>query len=154
MNRAVLFLAVIGWCATSSADDAPFRLSADEAAVIDQANAERKKAGLDPLKPNPKLAAAARAHAANMAKQDKLDHDLDGKTPSDRVTTAGYVWSRTGENIGWNYPTPKAAVAGWMDSPPHKANILSTDYTEIGIGVAKNAKGERYWVQVFGTPRK
>ncbi|HJZ53873.1 MAG TPA: CAP domain-containing protein, partial [Gemmataceae bacterium] len=103
-------------------------------------------------RPNARLFEAARAHAANMAKQDKLEHDLDGITASERVTTAGYRWSRTGENIAWSAPTPKEVVAGWMDSPPHKANILSEEFTEIGVGVASNAKGERYWVQVFGTP--
>lgn len=129
------------------------KLSADESAVIELVNAERKKAGLPPLKPNAKLMAAARDHAANMAKQEKLEHDLDGKTPADRVKTAGYKFAATGENIGWNYPTPMTAVAGWMNSPPHKENILNAGYTEIGVAVKKSAKGEPYWVQVFGKPR-
>src|SRR3954451_2607533 len=67
-----------------------FKLSADEQAVIDLTNAERKKADkcLEPLKMNPKLTEAARKHAANMAAQEKLEHELDGKTPSDRAEAA------------------------------------------------------------------
>ena len=128
--------------------------SEDEKAVIELTNAERKKADLPPLKPNPKLLVAARAHAANMAKQDKLAHELDDKTPEDRLKAAGYKYSRWGENIGGQYDTPKVAVAAWMDSQIHKDNILNKDFTEIGIAVAKNEKGERYWVQVFAAPRE
>lgn len=130
------------------------KLSADEQAVLDDTNAERKKAGLDPLTVDAKLLAAARGHAANMAKTDRLDHTLDGLTAADRVKAAGYEFSRTGENIAWNQKTPKAAVAGWMQSAGHKENLLNTDFTQIGVAAAKNAKGEPYWVQVFGTPKK
>ncbi len=130
------------------------KLTKEEQVTIDLTNAERKKAELKPLAANPQLMAVARAHAANMAKQDKLEHTLDGKEPAERVKDAGYKYSATGENIAWNAITPKEVMKGWMDSPPHKENILRPEYTEIGVAVAKNNKGERYWVQVFGTPRK
>jgi uncharacterized protein YkwD len=138
--------------ATDDKKDAP-KLSAEEKALIEATNAERKKAELDPLAPNPKLLEVARGHAANMAKQDKLAHDLDGKTPADRVKEAGYPYTRTAENVAWNQPTPKAVVAVWMNSPQHKENILTAEFTEIGVAVARNAKGEPYWVQVFAAPR-
>lgn len=147
----ILTLGAIG----ARTDDATaLKLTADEAAVIEKTNAERKKADLKPLEPNPKLLAAARKHAENMAAQDKLEHVLDEKTLADRVTAAGYKYARTGENIAWNAKDPGAAVAGWMDSKPHRENILQEEYTEIGVAVAKNAKGEPYWVQVFGKPRE
>src|SRR5579871_6416930 len=104
LARSVAVLPVLLAAAAAPPDE--FKLSENEQAVVDLTNAERKKAGLDPLKPNPKLFDAARSHVANMAKQDKLEHDLDGKTSADRVTAAGYVFARTGENIGWNYQTP------------------------------------------------
>ncbi len=128
------------------------KLSAEEQAVIDLTNAERKKAdkGLQPLKLNPKLMDAARKHAANMAAQEKLEHDLDGKTPADRADDAGYKWRSLSENIAARPETPKAALESWMDSPPHRANILEDKYTEIGVAVAKSKKGDLYWVQVFG----
>ena len=132
-----------------------FPLSADERAVIDLTNAERKTANKDkelpPLKMNEKLMEAARKHAENMAAQEILEHELDGKTPADRVKAAGYKSRVWGENIAESQPTPKEVVAGWMDSPPHRANILSAEFTEIGVAVAKSKTGTRYWVQVFGT---
>jgi len=127
-------------------------LTKEEQKVLDLTNAERKKAGLEPLKVNAKLMALARDHSKNMAKQNKLDHTLDNKTPSQRMTDAGYNWSASAENIYWNATTPEQAVEGWMNSSGHKANILGK-YTEIGIGLAKSDKGEPYWTQVFGTPR-
>jgi uncharacterized protein YkwD len=133
---------------------ADLKLSRDEQAVIDLTNAERKKADLPPLKADAKLMAAARAHAANMAKQDKLEHKLDCREPKDRVEAAGYEYSLVGENIAWNAKSPKQVVEGWMGSELHKENILKTEFTEIGVAVAKSEKGERYWVQVFGTPRE
>ena len=99
------------------------------------------------------LTAAARGHAANMAKQGKIEHTLDDKTVSDRVKAAGYEFRRVGENIAWNQKTPKDVVAAWMSSKGHKENLLNDQYTQLGIAVAKSSEGEPYWVQVFGTPR-
>jgi len=125
------------------------KLSKEEQGVIELTNVERKKAELPPLKANAQLMAAARSHAENMAKQDKLDHVLDEKKPADRVKDAGYKYGYVGENIAWNQDNPKEVLEAWMDSQPHKENILKKDYEEIGVAVVKNAKGERYWVQVF-----
>ncbi|VTT98481.1 SCP-like extracellular OS=Actinosynnema mirum (strain ATCC 29888 / DSM 43827 / NBRC 14064 / IMRU 3971) GN=Amir_4392 PE=4 SV=1: CAP [Gemmataceae bacterium] len=125
-------------------------LSKEEQGVIDLTNAERKKADLPPLKANPKLMAAARGHGENMAKQDKLDHVLDDKKPADRVKDAGYKYAAVGENVAWNQKDPAQVVEAWMNSEGHRANILKKEYEEIGVAVAKNAKGEPYWVQVFG----
>ena len=151
-----LFLAVCLFALPATADEPKadeVKLSDDERAVLDATNAERKKAELKPLATNAKLLAAARKHAANMAEQDKLEHTLDDKTSADRVTAAGYDYRKTGENIAWNPPAPKEAVAGWMDSKPHRENLLNGEFTDIGVAVAKNKKGEPYWVQVFGTPK-
>lgn len=133
-------------------DKEAVKLSTEEQGVIDLTNAERKKAdkGLEPLKMNPKLMEAARKHAANMAAQEKLEHVLDEKSPADRAEAAGYEWTTIGENIAQGPETPKKVVAGWMDSPPHRGNILNDEYTEIGVAVAKSKSGELYWVQVFG----
>ncbi|AMV29689.1 Cysteine-rich secretory protein family protein [Gemmata sp. SH-PL17] len=160
MNRlaCLLFAITPSFFSGAPADDkkdAPredLKLTADEQAVVDLTNAERKKADLQPLKPNPQLMEAARGHAQNMAKQDKLEHVLDDKTPADRTKAAGYKSGTIGENIAWNQKSAKDVVAGWMDSEMHRDNILKKDYTEIGVAVAKNEKGEPYWVQVFGKP--
>lgn len=148
-------LAPLAW-ADDKKDDkkSELKLTADEEAVIVLTNAERKKAEkeLPPLKMNPQLMAAARKHAANMAAQGKLDHKLDDKDPGDRTKAAGYTSEFVGENIAWNQKSPQDVVKAWMDSEGHRENILHAEYTEIGVAVAKNKKGEPYWVQVFGKP--
>jgi uncharacterized protein YkwD len=152
-----LFLLVLSLVALSSATvkqraENQLKLSADEQALLDLTNAERKKANLKPLLPNARLFAAARSHAANMAKQEKLEHELDGKGMAERIHGEGYVFSRAGENIAWNHKTPKEAITGWMNSEGHRMNILTPEFTQVGLGIAKSAKGELYWVQVFATP--
>jgi uncharacterized protein YkwD len=107
---------------------------------------------LSPLKMNPSLMEAARKHAENMAAQDKLSHTLDDKEPPDRAKAAGYKSDFVGENIAWGQKSPKQVVESWMDSEAHRANVLHKEFTEIGVAYAKNAKGEPYWVQVFGKP--
>ncbi|HVK13817.1 MAG TPA: CAP domain-containing protein [Gemmataceae bacterium] len=153
MRSPLVVLLLIPALAVAQPKAKEFKLSEDEQGVLDATNAERKAEGLPPLKPNPKLFAAARAHSENMAKQSKLDHVLDEKTPADRVKAAGYAFRMVGENVEHNAPTPAEAVKDWMNSPGHKANILNKDFTEIGIAVARNDKGEPYWTQVFARPR-
>ncbi len=153
--RAFALRALLTTVATAVADEKKSggcKLSADEQAVFDQTNAERKKAGLAELKACPELFAAARGHSANMARLAVLAHDLDGKTFVDRITAAGYKFAAAGENVAWNHPTPKEAVDGWMLSPGHRANVLNPAFTEIGVAVATSAAGERYWTQVFAAP--
>ena len=128
-------------------------LSAEEQEVLDAANAERAKSKLAALKSSSALMKVARAHATNMAKQKVLVHTLDEKSFSKRIDEAGYTFWSAGENIALGQKTGKEAVADWMTSPGHKANILSKDYTEIGIGRAVSKDGETYWVQVFARPQ-
>src|SRR5262249_36810050 len=101
------------------------------------------------------LCEVARAHSANMAKQRKQEHTLDGKNASDRVQAAGYEDVSLGENIiSGRRCTPRDAFAGWMDSPPHRDNILKARFQEVGIGVASNDRGEVDSTEVLALPRK
>jgi uncharacterized protein YkwD len=129
-----------------------FKLSDDERAVLDLTNAERQKAGLPAFRPSAQLFEAARSHAANMARQGSLDHFLGGTTPAGRILGTGYRFSACGENIAWNQASPRDAIASWMNSYGHRGNVLNGGYTEIGVAMAKSARGERYWIQVFATP--
>lgn len=138
--------------ALSIAEDPPLNMSAEEQEVVKLTNAQRKLAGLEELQPNIKLFQSARLHAANMAKQNKLDHELDGKTMVDRLQATGYNLESVAENIAWNQKTPRKLIAGWMDSEGHKKNMLTGDFVHIGAGMAKNDKGELYWVAVYATP--
>lgn len=135
------------------AQTATLELSADEQAICELTNAERAKAGLPAMAPDATLFAAARSHSANMARQNKLSHKLDGKEVDDRVEAAGYNYIFVGENVAWNQDSPAKAMKSWMNSSGHRANILSKDYTQIGVGIARNGGGEPYYTQVFGRPR-
>ena len=74
-----------------------------------------------------------------------------GQQPWDRVSAAGISgWQSVGENIAYGYPTPEAVEDTWMNSPGHRANILNSGYTHIGVG-AYNDNGTLYWTQVFAT---
>src|SRR5690242_15636055 len=96
-----LLAAALPGAGLSFADTKPdeTKLSKEEQRVLDLANEARAKEKLPPLKANATLAQVARAHAANMAKQHKMDHVLDGKNPAQRVDKAGYDYSSMGENI-------------------------------------------------------
>ena len=126
--------------------------SAQERSLLALTNAERTKAGLSPLRAAPILSRAARAHAANMAHQQKLDHTLDGKTFAQRIADTGYSASAVGENIAQAGNDPGEAIAIWMKSPTHKDNLLNPGYHEIGVGIAVDAKGLVYYTLIFAAP--
>jgi uncharacterized protein YkwD len=155
-------LAVLVWISVSllsaGAQNPPakkeaFKPTDEEQAIVDLTNKEREKLKLPPLKANEKLFQAAKVHSANMAKQNMLVHELDGKNPAHRVRSTGYVYAFVGENVAWNQRSPEQLLKEWMESEHHRANILDRRFREIGIGIAKNDKGEPYYTQVFGTPR-
>lgn len=121
-----------------------------EQAVHTQINDYRQKQGLPPLTINKNISDIARTHSQNMA---------DGKVPfshngfQERVqaiaTTISY--SSAAENVAYNmgYTDPATkAVKGWLNSSGHLKNIRG-NYNLTGIGVAKNAKGEYYFTQLF-----
>jgi uncharacterized protein YkwD len=138
-----------------AAQEAPLKLAAEEKEVLELTNVERKNKDLGPLKLSPHLVQVARAHATNMAKQEKMEHKLDGKTPFDRLRDAGYRYARTGENIAAGDPeasTPPLVMKAWMESKNHRDNILQPDFTELGVGTARDRSGRIYYVQVFARP--
>ena len=138
-------------------EDDKFDMSREERTLLDLLNKEREKEKLPPLRPHPLLFKAARGHSANMAKQEKLEHVLDGKTPGQRVLAAGYDYGKVSENIAVSdsekAPLPMI-VKSWMESKTHRDNLLSDKVTETGLGIAKSEKGEVYFTQVFARPRK
>jgi uncharacterized protein YkwD len=151
-----LALATIQVGSARQTGEPEFKLTGDEQKLLELTNAERKKENLPPLAVNQLLCKVARAHSQNMAKQEKLQHDLDEKTPFDRLDDAKYEFRRAAENILQNAgdSSPADMLKLWMDSPTHRANILKEDLTEIGLGFAKNDKGELYVTQVLAAPLK
>jgi len=112
-------------------------------------------AAAPPLRLNRALDAAATAHSTDMARLRYFSHkEKNGSMVGDRARTAGYAWRTIGENIASGQRTPHEAVAGWLDSPGHCANIMNAAFAEMGIGYAINpVRGTVYWTQVLGRAR-
>ena len=154
---ASLFVAADDKKESSKGETTKFEMTKKERKLLDLVNKERTKADLPALQPHPLLFKAARDHAANMAKQRKMEHNLDGKRPAQRVEDAGYDWGKVAENLITADQTDVALetiVKGWMDSKIHRENILLKDVNETGLGIATNAKDEIYFAQVFARQRK
>lgn len=122
-----------------------------------ETNKHRQQVGLPALTANAKLAAAAQAKLNDMFARRYFEHvGPDDKGPSDWVGGAGYTYLRVGENLALgNFASDAELVQAWMDSPGHRANILSPGFTEIGIAVKSGTfEDKQTWlaVQEFGLP--
>jgi uncharacterized protein YkwD len=119
-----------------------------EQQVMDLANADRAQQGLAPLKWDPALAQAAADHAQLMAQQPALSHQYPGE--ADLVTrcgAAGAHFRSIAENVALA-PSPQALEKEWMNSAPHRANILNPAMNNIGVGLVKKG-GNYYAVEDF-----
>ncbi len=115
-------------------------------------NAERAKAKLTKLVLNTRLTASAEQHAKDMADRETMDHKGgDGSTPFDRIKGQGYNYRRAAENIAFGQFSVEVLMDGWMNSPPHKKNILGR-FSQIGMAYATSKNGTPYWCVNFGTP--
>lgn len=118
--------------------------------VAAMVNKERAKAGLRALVLDEKLSDIARLKSGDMRVHNYCGHEspIYG-SPFDMLANFGVVYQRAGENVAMGYRTPEEVMAGWMDSPGHRRNILGDDYEKIGVGVVINTYGSAYWTQLF-----
>lgn len=87
---------------------------------------------------NEQLSAAATAKAQEMAAENYWSHNTPaGKRPWSFITATGYQYQAAGENLAYGFSNATATVNGWMQSETHRANILDTNYREVGFGVAQ-----------------
>lgn len=126
--------------------------------MLVRVNAARKRAGLKPLRLNAVLAKAAQRHAEDMLVRGYFDHKSpSGTTVRERSRAAGYRWGAIGENIAFGQTSVDEVVETWLDSPGHRKNILSPNFSELGVGLAlgkgPDGKFQVLWVQNFGAPR-
>ncbi len=114
-------------------------------------NRERRGRGLVALRANRRLALAARRHASDMVRYSYFAHNSrSGVRFTSRIVRTGYArgaanW-RVGENLAWGAgggSTPRSIVRGWMNSPPHRANILNRRFRDLGMGVAPGVPVQR-----------
>lgn len=126
--------------------------------IISQTNKERANNGKTKLTENKMLDRSAQVKADDLLKRQYFAHTApDGKTVSDLVATQGYAYIKIGENLALgNFASDEEVVTAWMNSPGHRANILDSQFTEIGVGVARGLyEGHMVYfaVQHFGRPR-
>ncbi|ACL75780.1 CAP domain-containing protein [Ruminiclostridium cellulolyticum] len=118
--------------------------------VVELVNAERAKNGLKPLTMNSQVNKTATLKSQDMAKLGYFDHNSPTYgSPFDMMKKYGISYRTAGENIAMGQTTPEQVMKGWMNSPGHRANILKSSFTQIGVGVAKNSSGRLYWTQQF-----
>ena len=133
-------------------------LSSDASEVVALVNKERISAGLKPYTANTQLTASAKIKVDDMIAKDYFEHvSPSGKSVSDLAVRAGYQYVAIGENLAkGDFYSSAELVDAWMNSPGHRANILSTKFTEIGVFIGYTTENDRqvlYAVQHFGLPR-
>lgn len=108
-----------------------------EAVLFNAANRDRATAGLPEFHWDANLAEAARLHAERMAQRNTLSHQFPGEAPlQDRAREAGARFSMIAENVAEG-PTPQGLHTQWMNSAPHRANLLDAQLNSIGIAVVQ-----------------
>lgn len=128
-------------------------IKAIENKVAQLVNQERAKKGLPALKYNWEVARVARYKSADMANKNYFSHTSPTYgSPFNMMENFGIRFSAAGENIAMGQRTPEEVMNSWMNSPGHRANILSTSFTQIGVGYAKDKSGRIYWTQMFIRP--
>ena len=126
--------------------------------LLTSTNQQRTAVDQSELTINPLLTAAAQAKAEDMAARNYWSHDTpDGQAPWSFITAAGYNYELAGENLAYGFNGAEEAVAGWMNSPGHRANILNAGYQNVGFGIVTVAnyqgKGEQTIVVAeYGRP--
>ena len=129
--------------------------------LVNAARGKPRKCGrnsfpaVPPLTLSAILNRAALIHSQDMAKNDFFEHQgSDGSKVGDRVSRVGYRWRGVAENIAIGAETAEIVVEGWLKSPGHCVNIMSPNYSEMGIAYVTDPKSGPgiYWTQVFARP--
>lgn len=122
-------------------------VTAFESEVVRLVNQERAKQGLSPLTQDWQLSRVARYKSEDMKKLGYFSHTSPTYgSPFDMMKSFGISYRSAGENIAKGYTTPEAVVKAWMNSPGHRANILNSSFTHIGVGYVASGN---YWTQMF-----
>lgn len=161
-----VFWTFVGIGASASALAEPANLAELRERALDLVNEARREKGLQPLKQGSMLNEAAQSHAEDMLRRDYYGHrSPEAETVSDRYREAGGSrWKLVAENIarcsGCPSPPTSERIAnlqeGWMNSPPHRENILRRGLEQFGFGIVAKDDANLFAVQTFagpGTPR-
>jgi len=164
-TATVLIGALAVALAACAADVAPpeqptfYRSMASPVAELDATTAAsmisgyRQNNGLGPVTVDPALMQMAQAQAQAMAARDKVDSDAKGAFAK-RMKAAGYDAKVSVENISAGYHTLAEAFSGWRDSPPHRANMLKSGVSHMGIAAVytPSSKYKVFWALILAAP--
>jgi len=132
---------------TTATDEVNSEISAFEKEVVELTNAERSKQGLKALEMDTELSKVAGVKSQDMKDKNYFDHTSPTYgSPFDMMKSFGIDYSAAGENIAMGQTTPQQVVTSWMNSEGHRANILSSNFTHIGVG---HVESGNYWTQMF-----
>lgn len=124
-------------------------------AIVDLTNHVRAENSVPALHESSALMEGAQLHSADMARLDRMLHEIPGvplRSLPDRAAFVHYDYQLLGENIAFNQADAASVVGAWMNSPPHRENMLDPDLTDIGVGLAWNRRGEPYYTMMLGKP--
>ena len=143
MKRIVLLLLGCYFFLISSEAQEVTSTTDMERQIFDWTNQERARINVPPLTWNNRLAIAARLHSDEMAKAKNLTHQVKGEPVfTERLAEQGARFNAAAENVGYG-DDADILHQGWMNSPPHRANLLNAAYTDMGIGIVR--VGDRLW---------
>lgn len=118
-----------------------------ESEVVSLVNAVRAQYGLSALSIDPELCQVARYKSQDMAEKGYFAHESPTYgSPFQMMQSFGISYRTAGENIAYGQQTPQAVVNAWMNSSGHRANILNSSFTQIGVGFYADGY---YWTQMF-----
>ena len=124
--------------------------------LLKATNNARVAQGESPLVINAQLAEAARLKVRNMFDEQYWAHTApDGTTPWHWFGQAGYAYADAGENLAKNFTTSDSTIAAWLASPTHRANVLKSEYKDVGFAVMSGMLGDKpttLIVALYGTP--
>ena len=137
----------------------PETMSTDERELAEDAfyyiNVEREAVGLDEVSWSDLVTAVAYHHSLDMDERDFYAHENpSGDGPGDRLAHWGVGKTAYGECIWYvrNGLTPEQVIDGFMNSPGHKAIILTSYFTEVGVGLHEDGLGDAWWTRPFRLP--
>ncbi|MGE5299169.1 MAG: CAP domain-containing protein [Acidobacteriota bacterium] len=126
------------------------------AGLLAATNSARVEQGEKPLANNAQLAEAARLKVHNMFDEQYWAHTApDGTTPWHWFGQAGYAYADAGENLAKNFTTSDSTIAAWLASPTHRANVLKSEYKDVGFAVMSGMLGDKpttLIVALYGAP--
>lgn len=132
-------------------DDAADDLFSEE--LLGLVNGWRVARGLNALSDSAPLRSVALEHSRDMLRRDYFGHETpEGRTPSDRLSSAGISWTAVGENLAAGWSLPQAVFEAWLSSAPHRANLEDERWTHAGAALSEDGSGGRAATLLFVRP--